>query len=146
MGHAKPLADSKGHNVVVNVPDDIIITCDRERLVYAIYHLLDDAARYTPEPGTIRVDAGVETDGIHISVSDTGIGIPESELGNIFMPFYELKDLMQHTTGTIGIGLSIVKGIIEAHGGVIRAEGKVGKGTTFHIVLPSEEETGNGEE
>ncbi|MCK5108430.1 MAG: cache domain-containing protein, partial [Methanosarcinales archaeon] len=139
MGHAKPLADSKGHNVVVNVPDDIIITCDRERLVYAIYHLLDDAARYTPEPGTIRVEASVESDGIHISVSDTGIGIPEDELGNIFMPFYELKDLMQHTTGTIGIGLSIVKGIIEAHGGVIRAEGEVGKGTTFHIVLPGED-------
>ncbi|MEA1907102.1 MAG: cache domain-containing protein [Euryarchaeota archaeon] len=145
MGHAKPLADSKGHNVVVNVPDDIIITCDRERLVYAIYHLLDDAARYMPEPGTIRVDAGVETDGIHISVSDTGIGIPESELGNIFRPFYELKDLMQHTTGTIGIGLSIVKGIIEAHGGAIRAESNVGgKGTTFHIVLPGEEKDGAG--
>ncbi|RZN34537.1 MAG: HAMP domain-containing protein [Methanosarcinales archaeon] len=142
MGHAKPLADSKGHNVVVNVPDDIIITCDPGRLVYAIYHLLDDAARYTPEPGTIRVDAGVETDGIHIHVSDTGIGIPKSELGNIFMPFYELKDLMQHTTGTIGIGLSIVKGIIEAHGGRIWAEGVVGKGTTFYIVLPGEENNG----
>ena len=140
MGHAKPLADSKGHKVVVNVPDDIIITCDPGRLVYAIYHLLDDAERYTPEPGTIRVEAGVETDGIHISVSDTGIGIPENELGNVFMPFYELKDLMQHTTGTTGIGLSIVKGIIEAHGGVIRAESEVGKGTTFHIVLPGEDE------
>ncbi len=135
-GHAKPLADSRGHNIVVNIPDDIIITCDRGRLVYAMYHLLDDAARYTPEPGTIRVDAGVETDGIHIRVSDTGVGIPENELGNIFMPFYELKDSMQHTTGTTGIGLSIVKGIIEAHGGVIWVESEVGKGTTFHIMLP----------
>ncbi len=137
-GHAKPLADSRGHNIVVNIPDDIIITCDRGRLIYAMYHLLDDAARYTPEPGTIRVDAGVETAGIHLRVSDTGIGIPENELGNIFMPFYELKDSMQHTTGTAGIGLSIVRGIIEAHGGVIWVESEVGQGTTFHIVLPDE--------
>ena len=137
-GHAKPLADSRGHSIVVNIPDDIIITCDRGRLVYALYHLLDDAARYTPEPGTIVVDAGVETDGIHIRVIDTGVGIPENELGNIFMPFYELKDSMQHTTGMTGIGLSIVRGIIEAHGGVIWVESEVGKGTTFHIVLPGE--------
>lgn len=137
-GHAKPLADSRGHNIVVNIPDDIIITCDRGRLVYAMYHLLDDAARYTPEPGTIVVEAGVETDDIHIRVIDTGVGIPENELGNIFMPFYELKDSMQHTTGMTGIGLSIVRGIIEAHGGVIWVESEVGKGTTFHIVLPGE--------
>ncbi|HIE31482.1 MAG TPA: HAMP domain-containing protein [Methanosarcinales archaeon] len=137
-GHAKPFADSRGHNIVVNIPDDIIITCDRGRLVYAMYHLLDDAARYTPKPGTIRVEAGVETDGIHIRVSDTGIGIPENELGNIFIPFYELKDSMRHTTGTTGIGLSIVRGIIEAHGGSIWAESEIGKGTTFHIVMPDE--------
>ncbi len=132
----KPLADSKGHEIVVNVPDNIILSCDWARIAYALRHLLDDATRFTPEPGTIEITAEYQVGDVYIRVSDTGIGIPESELGNIFIPFYELKGSMQHTTGTSGLGLSIVKGIVEAHGGMIWVESEVGTGTVFHIVLP----------
>lgn len=132
----KPFADSKGHVIVVDIPEDTTLTCDRTRTVYALRHLIDDALRYTPDPGTIGITAEDTIDGIHICVSDTGTGIPENEIENIFIPFYELKGSMQHTTGTSGLGLSIVKGIVEAHGGVIWIESEVGVGTVFHIVLP----------
>jgi len=132
----KPLADSKGHEIVVNVPENIMLSCDWVRISYALRHLLDDAVRFTPEPGTIGITAEYRVDDVHIRVSDTGIGIPKSEFENIFIPFYELKGSMQHTTGTSGLGLSIVKGIIEAHGGMIRVESEVGAGTVFHVVLP----------
>jgi signal transduction histidine kinase len=132
----KPLADSKGHEIVVNVPDTIILSCDWARIAYALRHLLDDSVRFTTEPGTIEITAEYQVGDVHIRVSDTGIGIPESELENIFIPFYELKGSMQHTTGTSGLGLSIVKGIVEAHGGMIWVESEVGAGTVFHIVLP----------
>jgi len=132
----KPLADSKGHEIVVNVPGNIILSCDWARIAYALRHLLDDAVRFTPEPGTIEITAEYQVGDVYLHVSDTGIGIPKSELENIFIPFYELKGSMQHTTGTSGLGLSIVKGIIEAHGGMIWVESEVGAGTVFHIVLP----------
>ncbi len=132
----KPLADSKGHEIVVSVPDNIILSCDWARIAYALRHLLDDAVRFTPEPGTIEITAEYQVGDVYIHISDTGIGIPKSELENIFIPFYELKGSMQHTTGTSGLGLSIVKGIIEAHGGMIWVESEVGTGTVFHIVLP----------
>ena len=132
----KPLADSKGHVLVINVPDNMMLSCDWTRIAYALRHLLDDAVRFTPEPGTIEITAEYQLDDVHIRVRDTGIGIPKSEFENIFIPFYELKSSMQHTTGTSGLGLSIVKGIIEAHGGMIRVESEVGAGTVFHIVLP----------
>ncbi len=132
----KPLADSKGHEIVVNVPANIIISCDWGRIAYALRHLLDDAARFTPEPGTIEITAEYQVGDVYIRVSDTGIGIPKSELEKIFIPFYELKGSMQHTTGTSGLGLSIVRGIVEAHGGMIWAESEVDTGTVFHIVLP----------
>jgi len=134
--HIKPLADSKGHEILVDIREDMVITCDRARIVYALRHLLDDAVRYTTEPGTIRITAEDKIDDVHICISDTGVGIPENELENIFIPFYELKGSMQHTTGTSGLGLSIAKGIVEAHGGVIWIKSKVGVGTIFHIVLP----------
>lgn len=132
----KPLADSKGHEILVDIRENMIITCDRARIVYALRHLLDDAVRYTPEPGTIRITAEDKIDDVHIRISDTGVGIPENELENIFIPFYELKGSMQHATGTSGLGLSIVKGIVEAHGGVIWIKSKIDAGTIFHIVLP----------
>ncbi|MEA1895967.1 MAG: HAMP domain-containing sensor histidine kinase [Euryarchaeota archaeon] len=132
----KPLADSKGHEIVVNVPGNIILSCDLARIAYALRHLLDDSVRFTTEPGTIEITAEYQVSDVYIRVSDTGIGIPESELENIFIPFYELKGSMQHTTGTSGLGLSIVKGIVEAHGGMIWVESEIGAGTVFHIVVP----------
>ncbi|MBA3044495.1 sensor histidine kinase, partial [archaeon] len=96
-------------------------------------NLLSNAVKYTPEKRRITVKAYDEEKNIHVTVEDEGVGIPEKELGEIFDKFY---------TGSssghkgIGLGLAIVKGIVEGHNGKIWAESIVGKGSTFHVLLP----------
>jgi signal transduction histidine kinase len=96
-------------------------------------NLVGNAVKFTPEHGTITVRAVEEEGGVHFSVTDTGPGIPESELPHLFERYWQAKK----TSGTgAGLGLYIAQGIIGAHGGRIWVESKVGQGTTFHFTLP----------
>jgi two-component system phosphate regulon sensor histidine kinase PhoR len=103
-----------------------------------LQNLLDNAIRYTPAGGHIRVKAAVEGSDIVISVADTGIGIPKADQDRIFERFYRADAARSRESGGTGLGLSIVKHLVEAHGGRIRVESEVAQGSTFYVYLPLE--------
>ncbi len=116
---------------------------DRDYLSQAVLNVGMNAIRFTPDGGSIELAATRTESGIEIAVSDTGIGIPEEDRERIFSKLVELKDINLHSSGTtefnssgLGLGLSIARGIVEAHGGSIQVESQVGTGSTFRILLP----------
>ncbi len=125
-----------------------VIEGDPRRLHQALWNIVSNAIKYTPDGGTITIDGKVEDDTVHLWVKDTGVGIPPEELDRIFERFYVLEDVALHRSsktafkgGGLGLGLAVAKGIIEAHGGRLWAESegydeKKLPGSTFHIVLP----------
>ena len=122
----------KGSTLTIDVPGDIpVITGDRDRLTRAFANILTNAIKFTSE-GRISVAAQVRDGELLTSVSDTGIGIPESAIGKIFDRFYKVDTV---SSGT-GLGLPMAKEIIEMHGGRIWAESKEGKGSTFSFTIP----------
>jgi signal transduction histidine kinase len=138
-GEVKRLADAKRHKVIFDLPDGPIpVKCDPDKLTSAIVNLLDNAVRFTPECGVITIGAQVQPGGEVLAwVQDTGKGIPESELKKIFQEFYQIEPHTTRKHGGMGIGLSIAKGLIEAHGGKIWAESPgLGKGSIIKVLLP----------
>ena len=110
------------------------ITGDPDRLVQVFVNLIGNALKFTKE-GEIRIWARMVDGHPEIRVSDTGIGIPPEELNMIFDKFHQVDSGLTREVGGTGLGLAICKGIIEGHGGSIRAESEVGRGSTFVIVL-----------
>lgn len=110
---------------------------DPDRLAQILRNLLDNSLRYTPEGGRIgvRVSQG-ESGGVLFAVSDTGHGIPEKDLPHVFERFYRADPSRSQATGGSGIGLTIVKQLVEAQGGKVSVISEVGKGTTFRFTLP----------
>jgi two-component system phosphate regulon sensor histidine kinase PhoR len=99
-------------------------------------NLLNNAISYTPERGSITVEAKPVSEGVEVSVIDNGIGIPPDDLPRIFERFYRVDKGRSRELGGTGLGLSIVKHIVEAHGGQVRVESKPGKGSRFSLFLP----------
>jgi PAS domain S-box-containing protein len=106
------------------------------RLRQMLTNLLENAVKYTPEGGRIRISLETEDDFLVLRVADTGIGIPPQDLPYIFDKFYRSDEAIDHYTGT-GLGLSIVKGIVEQHHGRIWVESQVGRGSLFSVMLPA---------
>ncbi len=109
---------------------------DRERLGQVITNLLDNAIKFTPEKGMITVGTRKEGYSLIISVSDTGIGIPEKQLNEIFTKFFQVDNRVARKYPGTGLGLTICKGIINAHGGNITVKSTLKNGSTFNIILP----------
>ena len=111
---------------------------DDEKIRQVITNLVSNAYKFTPEGGTLTLDAKDTGDEIKVSVSDTGIGIPKEFIGHLFERFKQVPGTRQKMGGPkgTGLGLAIAKGIVEAHGGRIWAESEPGKGTTFFFTLP----------
>ena len=116
----------------------------------AIRELLQNALKYTKEQGRVILSSkDVQSrEQVYITVSDNGIGIPPDKVELIFEPFYEVQDVLHHSTsktefmgGGIGMGLSLVKEIVEANEGEIAVESTPGKGSAFTIILPKAKET-----
>ena len=114
---------------------EYLVWADEERIMQTFLNLIDNAIKYTPEMGEIEVRIKERKHDVLVEVSDTGIGIPPQEIDKIFDKFYRTS-ISQKKAGGRGIGLSIVKKIIEAHGGEIWVESELGKGTTFFFTLP----------
>jgi two-component system phosphate regulon sensor histidine kinase PhoR len=148
----KPLADKKQHRLKAEVDSDLpLISGDQERLVQVLANLLDNAIKYTPEGGQITVSArripvsarrtaDELREGIELTVTDTGIGIPEKDRPRVFERFYRVDKARSRELGGTGLGLAIVKHIVEGHGGQIRVEGNVPNGSRFVVRLPGEPE------
>jgi len=129
--------ETRQHTLQVRLPDDLPpVLGNPLRLRQVVGNLLDNAIKYTPEGGQIRV--GLETDGDFqiLRVADTGIGVAQKDLPYIFDKFYRSDEAIEKFSGT-GLGLSIVKGIMERHNGRIWVDSQVGEGTTFTVMLPS---------
>jgi len=149
-----PFVSQRDQQMSIGVESKLIHPrVDRDYLGQAILNVAMNAVRFTPDGGSIDLSARRVEDGIEIEVRDTGIGIAEDDLERIFTKLVELKDVNLHSSGTaefnssgLGLGLSIARGIIEAHGGTIRVESRVGTGSTFTILLPIEEPRNSAQE
>ncbi len=118
------------------VPPDLPpVFADETRVKQIINNLLYNALRHTPEGGLVVLQARPLGEMVQISTSDTGRGIPEEALPNVFERYFQAERGERHAEGT-GLGLSIVKQLVEAHGGTISVESEVGQGTTFRFTLP----------
>ncbi|HXG04059.1 MAG TPA: ATP-binding protein, partial [Candidatus Binatia bacterium] len=128
--------DAKGQPLSVSRPaQPVTVIGDAARLQQAIGNLVNNASKYTPAGGSIRVS--LERDGRHavVRVSDDGPGIPPDQLEAIFEPFVQVNPTLARTDGGLGIGLTIVKRLVELHGGSVRAE-NTGRGAEFVMTLP----------
>ncbi len=102
-------------------------------------NLITNAIKYSPKDGQISLSATIENDYVAITVRDTGFGIPEEDLEEVFTRFYRVKDSNTRTIHGTGLGLAIVKSIVNAHHGSIKVESKLGQGTAFTVLLPHAE-------
>jgi two-component system phosphate regulon sensor histidine kinase PhoR len=109
---------------------------DRKALEQVLENLLTNAIRYTDEGGTITIEIAIAGDSLAVSVSDTGIGIPEDALDRIFERFYRVDASRSRAIGSTGLGLSIVRHLVQAMDGTIRVESQLGKGSRFTFTLP----------
>jgi signal transduction histidine kinase len=116
--------------------DDIRLVGDPHRLEQAVQNLAANALRHTPPGGQVRLGASRADGVVKLTVTDTGVGIPEQHLPHVFDRFYKADQSRSHTGS--GLGLSIVKAIVERHGGSVSACSRQGVETTFEIVLPQE--------
>ena len=110
------------------------VSCNEHQLKTLFGNILDNAIKYTPDGGRITIDMQKNGYNAMVRIADTGVGIPESEMRNIFDRFYRV-DKSRNSVG-FGLGLSIAKSIVESHGGTIAVESKVSRGTIFSITLP----------
>jgi len=123
-------------SVKLNEVDQAQVLGDPDRLKQLFLNLVDNAIKYTPPGGEVRVGLTRTAEEVHIYVADTGIGISEMDLPHIFDRFYRVEKARTRVLGGSGLGLSIVYSIVEAHGGGIQVTSEVGQGTTFTVSLP----------
>jgi two-component system sensor histidine kinase BaeS len=114
-----------------------MVSIDRDRIRQVLHNLVDNALRYTPEGGTIEIGADYSKPGwVTVSVSDTGAGIARKDLQHVFDHFYKADRSRQRGHGGAGIGLAMVKLVVELHGGTVWVKSRKGKGTSFYFTLP----------
>jgi signal transduction histidine kinase len=129
------VAHAEGLHWRTEIPGSLpVLEIDQDRMAQALGNLLSNAIKYTPE-GTVSVDAFVRDSSVFIAVGDTGIGIAPSEQDEIFEPFYRSQRDKRFPQG-MGLGLSIARDLVQAHGGSLRVESAPGKGSRFTILLP----------
>ncbi|MFA0753937.1 MAG: hypothetical protein IMHGJWDQ_001718 [Candidatus Fervidibacter sp.] len=135
----RPQAAAKGLTVTVHVPDSLTVQADPDALTQILFNLLDNAIKYTQQ-GEVSVTAervaASEGEWVVIHVRDTGIGIPPEHLPRIFERFYRVDKARSRQVGGFGLGLSIVKHLVEAHKGKITVQSRAGEGSTFSVWLP----------
>ncbi|EGQ22296.1 phosphate regulon sensor histidine kinase protein PhoR [Sporosarcina newyorkensis 2681] len=129
----------KDMEVVLNMPQQLIIPADHDRLVQVMVNLLNNAIAYSREETTITVSVQEVSDFVNIDVSDEGMGITSSELPRLFERFYRIDRARSRESGGTGLGLAIVKHIVEAHNGSVTVDSEIGIGTTFKVQLPVSE-------
>jgi len=115
---------------------------DAEKLEWVLNELLDNAFKYTMDGGRVKIAAQENRGLVFISVEDTGIGISEEKRSELFLPFHQLDGSITRRYGGTGLGLALVKQIVEAHGSQIKVSSQVGKGTQFEFSLVTENSTG----
>ena len=138
----RPQTDAKGIQLAWTVrpgdtaATDRVVQMDRTRIEQVMNNLLQNAATHTPAGGRIDITIEAATDFVSVSVADTGEGIPSEDLPRVFARLYRVDPSRARSTGGAGLGLTIAKHLIEAHGGTIRVESTLGEGSRFIFTLP----------
>ena len=131
----KELAAQKDILLFSNVPEGTIVDADESLLLSAITNLISNGIKYGKESGRVLVSASKLGDRTEIVVADNGVGISEENIDKIWTRFYRVDDVRNDEYGSSGLGLSMVKSIIELHGGEITVKSTLGQGTEFRIIL-----------
>jgi PAS domain S-box-containing protein len=135
---SRPVIEQARHELVLVVPDGpVVVDGDAHRLAQVVSNLLNNAAKYTPAGGRVRLTVGQDAGAATVSVADNGIGIPPAMLRRVFEMFTQVDRTLEKTTGGLGVGLSLVEGLVRLHGGTVeaRSEGE-GEGSEFVVRLP----------
>ena len=135
---ARPQIDAREHQLDLQLPQEpVILQADPIRMTQILTNLLTNAAKYTPVRGRIMLGARIEPQSVSLFVRDTGIGIEANMLSNVFTLFVQANESTHSVDGGLGIGLALVKGLVELHGGSIeaRSDGR-GRGSEFIVSLP----------
>ncbi len=131
-----PIADKEGVELVYEVVRHVEAEVDETKLSLALTNIIENGIKYNHEGGSVRVILDSEPMMFVVTVEDTGMGIPEEDLPNIFERFYRVDKSHSRSIGGTGLGLAIAKGSVLMHKGVIKAESTVGKGSVFEIKVP----------
>jgi signal transduction histidine kinase len=141
MDRLRSLANAKKQTIVEAYAPNVTVFADPVRLNEILYNLVSNAIKFTPDGGTITIEARRAENHALFRVTDTGIGIPEVEHTAIFDTFYQLGPTTKGVREGTGLGLSITKSLVELHGGEIRVRSKPGEGSVFEFTLPYESGT-----
>jgi two-component system phosphate regulon sensor histidine kinase PhoR len=137
---ARDRASAKGLSIELDLGtlhDSILVVADEEAVRQILDNLLDNAVKYTPEGGWVRVTCTGSAHFVSIEVSDTGIGIPRDDLSRVFERFYRVDKARSRELGGTGLGLSIVKHLVQSIGGTVGVNSRVGEGTQFTVQFPT---------
>jgi signal transduction histidine kinase len=129
----KPLAENRQIKITKKTTKLPMVRADRMLLYKVVLNLVDNAIKFTPQNGEVSIETEVEDSHVIVKVKDTGIGISEESMHHLFTKFFQVD----HSTPGPGLGLSICKVIVEAHGGKIWVESQLGRGSTFSFTLPA---------
>ncbi|MEO6187577.1 MAG: PAS domain S-box protein [Ginsengibacter sp.] len=130
---------TKNHEIIFNRHDKkLVIHADQGKIEQVLVNIIGNAIKYSPDPGKIIIDATKEGKILFVDIRDNGIGIPDKDIGNIFLRFYRVSGSASSFAGS-GVGLYISSEIIKGHGGEIWAESTIGKGSLFHFSIPAAE-------
>ena len=134
---ARAQAGTRIHTFTMQLDERISqVQADKDKLTQVMANLLSNAIKYSPNGGEILITSRLEEEQVHIQVQDHGIGMPEHALKNLFTPFYRIETTSTRYIQGTGLGLPIVKEIMEMHQGNVWAESTLGQGSTFHITFP----------
>jgi signal transduction histidine kinase len=135
---ARPLIDARQHIVQIDLPETLIeLNVDPLRMSQVLTNLLTNAAKYSEPGGQIKLSATIDGESVCIKVKDSGIGLETESLTRIFVMFSQVSNALDRSEGGLGIGLALVKGLVELHGGEVSAASDgLGKGSEFSIRLP----------
>lgn len=124
------------HQLTIQAPSPVIIAGDPDRLRQVVLNVLENARKYTPAGGSIRMTVEQHDNTAIVAITDTGIGIPAADVPHVWDRFYRVDQARTRASGGTGLGLAIVKGIVEAHGGRVALTSIVGEGTTVTLMFP----------
>lgn len=135
--YKRALPKAKEREITLNLepPEAILVDADTEKITWVITQFLDNAIKYTAPKGKVVLRTLREDNFIHIQVCDTGIGIPQNRIEQIFEPFVQLDGSSTRKVGGTGLGLALARRIVEAHGSVIHVYSEVDKGSQFEFLL-----------
>ena len=136
----RPVAERAGLRIVTDLAPVVQMRGDASKLSQIVYNLVDNAVKYTPEGGEIRVSLALKGRSAVLTIADDGIGIPPEEQAHVFDRFYRVDKARSRATGGTGLGLSIVRQMVQLHGGSITLNSQPGSGSVFTVELPVRKE------